>query len=342
MSKRNKKPRLYLGVDVGATKIQASLVEEGGAILARDRAPTPRDVSPQQVLQAIERVCTKAVKQSDFRLGDLTGIGLAIPGVVDPDSRRVIVTPNMNLTGLPVGERLEDRLGAPVALGNDCNLGTLGEAWLGAARKAQSAVAIFLGTGIGAGFVRRGKLWRGARESAGEIGHIVMQMGGPQCGCGNCGCLEALASRTAIERELRQAVAAGRKTVLTESRGGDLGVIRSNELSRALELGDELVSGVMRRAAEVLGHACLTVRHLIDPELIVLGGGVIKACSEFLLPIVQGVVGSDQLSGARPGGEVVLSALGDDAVVLGAVALARKHAGRSPFKKRRRAASNRS
>jgi hypothetical protein len=161
-----------------------------------------------------------------------------------------------------------------------------------------------------------------------------MQIGGPKCGCGNCGCLEALASRTAIERDLRQAVAAGRKTVLTESLGGDLRVIRSSELRRALELGDELVSEVMRRASEVLGYACLTVRHLLDPDVIVLGGGLIKACSDFVLPVVENIVGSDQLPGAREGGGVLVSALGDDAVVLGAVALARRRARRSPFKKR--------
>lgn len=343
MAKRNKKARAYLGVDVGGTKIQASLVDESGTVLGRQREPTPRDVSPRHVLDAIAQLIIKTAQQGDLELDDLSAIGLAIPGVVDPDSRRVIVTPNMNLTGLPVGERLEKRLGVPVALGNDCNLGALGEAWLGAGRKAQSLVAIFVGTGIGAGFVRRGKLWRGARESAGEIGHIVMQIGGPQCGCGNSGCLEALASRTAIERELRQAMAAGRETVLTEWLGNELAVIRSNQLRRALELGDSLVADVMRRAAEVLGYACLTVRHLIDPELIVLGGGVIEACGDFLLPIVRAVVASDRLRGARRGGEVVLSALGDDAVALGAVALARKLAGRSPFKKKlRRGASKRS
>ena len=177
-------------------------------------------------------------------------------------------------------------------------------------------------------------MWRGARESAGEIGHIVMQIGGPKCGCGNRGCLEALASRTAIERHIREALAAGRTSVLTELTGGDLSVIRSGSLRRAIQADDALVCDILRRAAEVLGYACLTVRHLIDPEVIVLGGGVVEACSDFLMPIVENIVGNDRLPGARDGGQVRLSALGDDAVVLGAVALARKRVGRSPFKKR--------
>lgn len=334
MGRQNRPARTYVGVDIGGTKIQASLVEESGTILGRERATTPRECGHGEVVVAIEKLVDNVLKQNDFRTSDLSGIGIAVPGVVEPDTGHVVVTPNMSLSGVPLGEHLEQRFQAPVALGNDCNLGALGEAWLGSGRKARSMVAILVGTGIGAGFVRNGKLWRGARESAGEIGHMVMQIGGPKCGCGNCGCLEALASRTAIERDLHEAVAAGRKTSLTESRGDNLRVIRSSELRRALDAGDELVTEVMRRAAEVLGYACLNVRHLIDPEVIVLGGGVIKACSDYMLPIVEHIVGSDQLPGAREGGEVRVSALGDDAVVLGAVALAQRRAGRNPFKKR--------
>ncbi len=129
-------------------------------------------------------------------------------------------------------------------------------------------------------------------------------------------------------------MAQGQKTVLTELLQGDLTVIRSRALRQALDAEDALVTEVMRRAAETLGYACINVRHLIDPEVIVLGGGVVEACSDFILPIVENIVGSDGLPGARDGGRVLLSALGDDAVVLGAVALARTFVGRSPFKKR--------
>jgi len=328
------KLRTYLAVDVGGTKIQASVVQGSGEVLVRQRHPTPREGGPEETLLAIEAAIDAALAAAAMKPGDLTACGIAIPGVVDPDTGRIVVTPNMNLTGVDIRAHLQRRFDLPVAVGNDCNLGTLGETWLGSARNARSAVGILVGTGIGCGIVSEGRLWRGAREAAAEIGHIVMEMGGPKCGCGNLGCFEALASRTAIERQLREAVAAGRKTVLTEILEGDLSVIRSSALRKALEAGDELVTEVMRRASEVLGHACMTVRHLIDPEVIVLGGGVVEATSDFILPIVEKIVGSDQLPGAREGGQVLLSALGDDAVVLGAVALAREHVGRSPFEKR--------
>lgn len=334
--KRIKNRRLYLAVDIGGTKIQSSLVEESGAILARERVRTPREGGSAEVLAALESAMQQVLSDPAVRPNGIAGIGVAVPGVVEPRAGRVVVTPNMNLTGVDLGPHLEDRFRVPVAIGNDCNLGTLGEAWLGSARNAASVVGMFVGTGLGGGFVRKGKLWRGAREAAMEVGHTVMQIGGRLCGCGNKGCLEAVASRSAIERDIREGVAQGRPTALNEMLAGDLGQIRSGTLRKALEQGDELVTEVVHRAADVLGHACLTIRHILDPEVIVLGGGVVEACHAYILPIVEGIVAGDKLPGARDAGHVVLSALGDDAVVLGAAALAARHAGRNPFKKKYR------
>ena len=323
MATENGSDRLYLGIDVGGTKVQASMVRESGEILTRQRRKTPRNEEPERELQAIEAAIDDAIAAANKKLKDVHAIGIAIPGVVDPRKGHVVVTPNMNLGGIPIGNHLRQRFEVPVAVGNDCNLGALGESWLGAGRNAKSMFAILVGTGIGGGFVRKGKLWRGARDAASEIGHTVIQIGGPLCGCGNRGCLEALASRTAIERDIRQAIDDGRPSVVSELTKGDLTVIRSRVLRKSLKAGDAVVTEVMRRAAEVLGYACLTVRHLIDPEVIVLGGGVIEACGDFVLPVVRQIVDADRLPGAREGGGVVVSALGDDAVVLGAVALAR-------------------
>ena len=331
MAKNAGKSKLYLGVDVGGTKILAALVEESGRVLVRERAATPRRGTHREVLAAIRKAMEGVLRKEKVSPRDLTAIGIAIPGVVDPDKGRVVVTPNMNLSGIAMVPALQAKFGVPVALGNDVNLGTLGEHWLGAARRAESAFGIFVGTGIGGGLVRKGEVWRGYRESAAEIGHIIMEMNGPKCGCGNRGCLEALASRTAIERDIRKAVKAGEKTALTDLLDGDLRVIRSGALRRALDKRDRLVTRILRRAGEVLGYACLTVRHLADPEVIVLGGGVVEACGDFLVPIARAIVEADRLPGSRPGGRVVRSALGDDAVMLGAVALARQHVGRNPF-----------
>ncbi len=326
--------KLYLGVDVGGTKIVAAVVEADGRIVARERAETPRDCPSSGCVSAILDAMAGALGEAGVTRRQLAAIGIAVPGVVDPDKGTVVVTPNMNLSGVRIAAAVRRRLDVPVAVGNDVNLGTLGEKWLGAARKAQSAVGIFVGTGIGGGVIVERRLVRGAREAAGEIGHIVMLPGGPRCGCGNRGCLEALASRSAIERELRGGMVAGRKTILTKLVSKKRGLIKSKVLRRALKAKDPLVTEVLRRASDFLGHACLTVRHVVDPDVIVLGGGVIEACGAFVLPIVQRIVASDALPGARKGGAVVESQLGDDAVVLGAVAIARELVGRSPFEAR--------
>jgi len=323
--------RLYVGVDIGGTKILATLVTEAGIILARRRQPTPRDCTPQQTVECVEQAIEGLLADQGRELSCLTAIGVAAPGVVNPDEGLVVFTPNMNLTGVALGKDLEAKFGVPVALGNDCNVGTMGEKWLGSARAAGTAFGMFVGTGIGGGIVSEGKLLRGARETAAEVGHMIMQVGGPVCGCGNKGCFEALASRTAIERKIREGIEAGRKTALTKILEDDLSVIRSGALKKALRREDKLVTEVLREAGEVLGLGCLTVRHLLDPEAIVLGGGVMEACGTFLMPIIEEVLAADGLTGANDSARVMLAALGDDAVAVGAVALARQAAGRDPF-----------
>jgi len=321
----------YVGVDVGGTKVLAALLTESGRVLAREKLATPRGVEPATVVDAIARTVEAVAAHAETPLSDVAAVGLSIPGVCDADAGRIVITPNMNLSGVEIVAEMQPRLGAPITLGNDVNCGTLGEKWLGAGRDAASLVGIFVGTGIGGGVFLNGQILRGAREAAGEIGHLVMEIGGPKCGCGARGCFEAIASRTAMARDIRKAVASGRKSVVTDLLDNEDDLIRSGTLRKALAKEDKVVTGVMRRAAEVMGHACLSIRHLIDPEVIVFGGGVIEACGSFMLPIIEQIVEADPLTGARPGGRILESALGDDAVVIGAAALAQQAIGRDPF-----------
>jgi glucokinase len=328
-----KKTKVYLGIDVGGTKMLAGLVRPSGEIVARKRAGTPRgpQATVQNTVKALLALVEELLRENHVEEGGLKAAGIAIPGIVDPDAGLIVSTTNMNLTGVRIVHRLEEKLDVPAALGNDANCGALGEKWLGAAKHARSAVGVFVGTGIGGGIICDGRLIRGARESAGEIGHMILQAGGPLCGCRSRGCLEALASRSAIERELRIAVRAGKKTALTKKLGRGLRVVKSSAIRWALDRKDPLVTQIVRNAAEALGLGCLSIRHMTDPEIIVLGGGLIEACGDFILPIVRRVVAEDPLPGARPGGKIVPSVLGDDAVLLGAVALAQELVGKSPL-----------
>jgi glucokinase len=330
--------KLFVGVDVGGTKVLAALVSADGRVLERERISTPREKNPALVVEVILDTVRDVISAGGVKASAVAGVGMALPGVVDPPAGMIVKTANMNLGGMEIVPLAVKKLGLPVFLGNDVNLGTLGEKWLGTARDAQSVVGIFVGTGIGGGVIIDGRLVTGARQSAGEVGHMIMQIGGPKCGCGARGCFEAIAGRGAIDRDIRAAVKAGRKSIIEG--WADLGKpdepIRSGAIRKALAKGDPVVTEVVARAAEVIGWACISIRHLVDPEVILLGGGVIEACGGFILPIVEKIVQADPLAGTSPGGRVLESALGDDAVVLGAVALAQQQLGLDPFARARR------
>ena len=349
----------YIGIDVGGTKIQTSLVSDAGNVLANHRQETPRKCAADVTLQTIETAVKNLLQEQKLQPSELAGIGIAIPGVVQQETGFIVGTPNMNLAGIDLGSYMKSRFDLPIAIGNDCNLGTLGECWLGSGRNAASCVGIFVGTGIGAGIVMNNTVLSGAGLSAGEIGHIVVQTPCedwrhrlhrkqeknvktftpkhlPQCGCGNYGCFESLASRTAIERFIREALHHGEKSVLEKLNGGSLEVIKSGSLAKALKANDKVVTAIIHYVSQVIGCACLTVRHLLDPEVIVLGGGVMEACQKFMMPVIEAVVINDRLLAASSQRRILLSALGDDAVVLGAVALVRSMNGSNPLQKKTR------
>ncbi|MDR0520928.1 MAG: ROK family protein [Planctomycetaceae bacterium] len=343
---------IYIGVDVGGTKIQASCITGSGTVLASCRTETPRNCSTEVTLQTIDETIRSLLAEQNRTPFELAGIGIAVPGVVQQETGRVIVTPNMNLSDVDLGQHMRQRFnGLPVAVGNDCNLGTLGECWLGSGRNAASCVGIFIGTGIGAGIVINNTVLSGAGQTAGEIGHIVIQIpcgdwrhflkhkkhdgnpaakSMPRCGCGNYGCFESLASRTAIERDIRETLESGEKSCLKISGN----VIKSGSLAKALKAEDKIVTTIMRYASQVIGYVCLTVRHLLDPEVIVLGGGVMEACQNFMMPVIEEIMSNDQLPAAPGKRQVLVSSLGDNAVVLGAVALVRSAAGNNPLQKK--------
>ena len=349
----------YIGIDVGGTKIQTSLVTEAGVVLASHRQETPRKCSTDVTLQAIEDSVKALLQTQGLQSSELAGIGIAIPGAVQQETGYIVGTPNMNLSGVDLGAHMKSLFDIPIAVGNDGNLGTLGECWLGSGRNAASCVGIFVGTGIGSGIVINDTILCGAGQAAGEIGHIVVQtpcddwrqqirrkqkkfekIGTPkhlpQCGCGNYGCLESLASRTAIERFIREALNSGEKSVIKELNGGSLDVIKSGALAKALKANDHVVMTIMHYVSQVIGYACLTVRHLLDPEVIILGGGVIGACQKFMMPIIEGVVMNDRLMVVSSKRRILLSSLGDNAVALGAVALVRSSDGSNPLQKKTR------
>lgn len=312
---------LYIGVDVGGTKILAVVATANGEIIARAKHPTDPDSGSvaSQIGDAIEAV----LAQTSISPCETGGIGVALPGVVDSKRGILVHAPNLDVADPEISARLEERFDLPVSLGNDANLGTLAEVWTGAGRGADTVVGIFVGTGIGGGVVVNGRLQTGSEDKGGEIGHLVLMIDGPECGCGNLGCWEALASRTAIERHIRAELDTGRESCIL--RYTTDGRIKSGALAKALSDGDELVTEVMRREAHYLAQGVLSIRHMIDPDFVIFGGGVIEACAEFLMPLIETEIRQDHLLGSTENLQLRVAELGDDAVVLGAAALIHSH-----------------
>ncbi|MFH1724434.1 MAG: ROK family protein [Elusimicrobiota bacterium] len=312
---------LAIGVDIGGTKILAALVSGGRRILERRKEATPADAPPAEVFAAVRAAVKGVLDDAGVRPSSLKGMGVGVPGIVDVRSGRVVSAPNINLSGFPMGAALRKRFRVPVAVDNDVNLAVLGEARLGAGRGVRDLVGIFPGTGIGGGVIVDGRLLRGANGAGAEVGHMKIALKGPKCGCGNRGCLEALAGRRAIEREIRRAVKGGKRTSIKKLNKGKLGVIKSGVLRKALKRGDPVVSRVVKEAAEHLGSACVTLRHVFDPELFIFGGGLIEACGKYILPVVRKKMDADPFFKGLARCRVAASELGDDAAVLGAAVL---------------------
>jgi glucokinase len=264
------------GIDLGGTKIQAAIVAASGEVSGEARRPTPTSGGPQGVASEMAAALREAAELAGVEPAALEGVGVGSPG--DADERTGVVSGARNLPGwdgsFPLAESLEEALGTSVRVGNDVQVATEAEFQLGAGREFQSVIGVFWGTGVGGGLVLDGKPWLG-RGTAGEIGHMVVKRGGAKCPCGRNGCMEAYAGRLAMEAEARQRHEQGHKTdlfKLMEKHGKPR--LTSGIWERALDHGDELAEQLIERAIEALGTGVASAVNLLDPEAVVIGGGL--------------------------------------------------------------------
>ncbi|MDE1919940.1 MAG: ROK family protein [Candidatus Omnitrophica bacterium] len=315
----------YIGLDIGGTKIAGALVSASGRVFARTKTATPKRVHAQDIFNCLTDTIDELIHAAGVKPSSVKGVGVGVPGIVDTRNHNILAAPNIALTGFPLSASLRRRYRIPVVMTNDVNAGLLGEAWKGAAKGLSHVVGIFPGTGVGGAVIIDGKLLLGAQGAATELGHVIVSIGGPRCHCGNRGCLEALTSRWAIERDIREGVKAGKKTVVLKLNDGKLDMIKSRILREALARNDALVKSVLARAAVVLGKTAVSLNHTFNPQAIIFGGGVIKACGHFILPIVARELDADPFFKKFNTCRILASQLGDDAVVLGAARLAQQH-----------------
>jgi glucokinase len=324
MADANLKPEYFIGVDLGGTKILAGVFDDKLACLGRAKMSTKSERGPEEVVERVARCARDAVDECDLDFKQVRGVGIGAPGAVDRETGRVIFAPNLQWQDQPLKKLLEKQLGVPVAVENDCTSATLGVFEKELQGKPRYMIGIFIGTGIGGGIVLEGKPYYGAAGTAGEIGHMVIQVGGPKCNCGSRGCFEALASRTAIFHSIHAAVKDGQKTLLTELLGPDLTDLRSGDLRKAIRKGDKLVEKIVEEAAEYTGIAVANLINILNPEIVVLGGGVIDALGDEMMAIIVETAEDYALSGTNKGVQILASKTGDDAGIIGGAVLARR------------------
>ena len=319
----------YLGVDLGGTKILAGVFKNSMECIASAKLSTKSPRGVDKVIERIARCVQDAVDEADLSIKNIAGVGIGAPGAVDFNSGTVIFAPNLEgWKNIPLKKELEKVLEVPVFVENDCNIAALGVYAAELKGKPKHMLGMFVGTGIGGGLILNGELFSGFNHTAGEVGHMVLEINGPKCGCGNKGCFEALASRTAIFERIKEGVKDGQKTLLIDMLGDDLKDLRSGDIRKAIRRGDKFVDKVVEEAAEYIGIATANLINIFNPEVVVLGGGVIEALQDEMMGVIVETAKDYAMPGTMKGVEIIASRLGDNAGITGAAVLARKEAGK--------------
>jgi glucokinase len=311
-----------VGVDLGGTKVEVARIDTTGRVVRRVRRPT--EVSGGAA--AVENEIVEAVRELVRSAGSPpTGVGVGVAGQVDPDSGMVRFAPNLDWHDVPLGDDLSKALDLPVVVANDVRVAAWGE-WLhGAGRGCDDLICLFVGTGIGGGVVSGGQMLSGCSNSAGEVGHMTVDLRGPACHCGNRGCLEALAGGWAISRDAQEAALADpiAAALLLEMAAGEPSAITAEFVSRAARAGDTLALRLVDGVAEALVAGAIGLTNAFNPCRLILGGGVIEGLPGLMQRVDHGVQQRALADSSGPL-QVMPAQLHGDAGVVGAGALARR------------------
>lgn len=273
--------RYSIGIDLGGTKILIALVDKiTGEVLYSVKKKTKKDKGPKNIIRKMIEGIEELLKESKTDISEISSIGVGAAGQVDRVNGILIGAPNLDCYDLNIKEHLQCHFDLPVYLGNDVEIAAIGEMKFGAAKGCTDFVCIFVGTGVGSAVVKSGKIIHGATGTAGEIGHMIVDLNGRQCNCGAHGCLEAYASRSAIEKRIEGALRKGRHSVILDYLESGKS-ITSSMIAKSIERDDELVIQCVTEASEYLSGGIASIINFINPELVVLGGGLIEAVDYF-------------------------------------------------------------
>jgi glucokinase len=319
MSEREK---YVIGIDLGGTKIYAAVVDHAGKIIASARKRTKSELGFDSVAARMVACAREAVSQAKMTFNDIAAIGIGSPGPLDLKQGTIIETPNLGWKNAPLKATIENALQKPAVVDNDGNVGILGEYAYGAGHHAEHMVGLFIGTGIGGGIIVDGKLLHGFNENAGELGHMILDPSGPKCGCGRNGCMEAFASRLAIEREIRIAALQGVPTKVFDNKIDINERIRSKRLADAFAADDAAVKIAVNKSATYIGYGVANLLNIFNPQVVIIGGGVVEALGQVYINLIKETAVRNVFPIAYRKVQIVAAALKDDSAVLGAAVLA--------------------
>ncbi len=325
MCETNQNKEYYVGVDLGGTKILSGVFNDKYECIGSTKISTKSYRGVDAVIKRIAKCIIEVIDECDLNIDSISAIGIGAPGVVDPEKGTVIFAPNLQWKDVHLKQELEKIMNVPIVVNNDVNICTLGVYETEFKKKPSSLIGIFIGTGIGGGIIIDGKLYSGFNKTAGEIGHMVIDINGPKCGCGNNGCFEALASRSAIFRDIKQALKNGEKTILSEILGDELEDLKSGDLRKAIKRGDDLVWRIVKDASVYIGIAVANLINIMSPEVVVRGGGVIEALEDKIMPLIIETINKYAFPHTTDNVKIVASKLGDDAGIVGAAILAKNY-----------------
>ncbi len=322
MQEIKKRELPVLAIDLGGTKIITAIISNKGQMIAREYCLTLADEGPQSVINRILSAIDHLLSLENIGSSQLGSISIASAGAID--CARGLVTSSPNLPGwydIPLRDIVREKHGVNTFLINDASAAALGEHQFGAGRGVNNLIYLTVSTGIGGGIIINGRLYSGLCGSAGEIGHMTIDVNGPRCNCGNIGCLETLASGTAVAKDAIRRISRGERSSLTEVAEGKIENITAEEVSLAAQGGDSLALEVISKAATYLGIGMVNLVNIFNPEMIIVGGGMSKMGNLLLNPARQ-VVRERAFSLSAQAVCVVPAQLGDDAGVLGAAVFA--------------------
>ena len=312
-----------IGIDLGGTNIAVGVVDETGSIIASGSTPTLVERPYAAIIKDMAACSLEVLKKSGNTLTEVERIGIGIPGIADPDTGVVVFCTNLAWHDIPLREELRKYIQKPVFIDNDATVAGLAESVAGVSAGAHSSVFITLGTGVGGGIVIHGKPWSGCHGIGSEIGHMIIELDGEPCTCGNRGCLERYCSATAVIRMARQAVQQHPESMINELCHGDPAKINAKTVFDAAREGDGTAVKIFRRYVRYLAQAIASIINFLDPEVIVLGGGVSKA-GAFLLDALREETPKYILFKTMPLPRIEIAKLGSDAGIIGAAMLGRQ------------------